>query len=125
MSVQSSKRMRSSRIIQSRAIELRRDMTLAERRLWRALRGNALEAAHFRRQHAAGSFILDFYCARAKLAIEVDGGQHREQAGYDAERAEWLWERRGIRVIRFTNEEALRQLDAVVIAILEALGDGE
>ena len=114
-------RWRASEIIQKRARELRRQMTSAERRLWQALRGNALDGAYFRRQHAIGTFILDFYCAKSKLAIEVDGGQHLEQAAYDAERTQWLEQERGIRVVRFTNEDVLRSLDAVVEVIRETL----
>ena len=100
-------------------------MTPAERRLWQALRGNALEGAYFRRQHAIGTFILDFYCAQAKLAVEVDGGIHLERAAYDAERTRWLESEHGIRVLRFTNEDVLRSLDAVMDAIRAALGQVE
>ena len=114
-------RWRSSEIIQQRACELRKEMTPAERCLWQALRGNALDGAYFRRQTAVGTFILDFYCAKSRLAVEVDGGQHLEQADYDAERTRWLGEERGIRVIRFTNEDVLQNLDAVLDVIREAL----
>ena len=115
------KRWRASEPIQKRARELRREMTPAERCLWAVLRGNALDGAYFRRQHAAGSFILDFYCAKAKLAVEVDGGSHLGQEEYDAARTRWLESEHGIRVIRFTNEDALRNLGAVVEAIRDVL----
>ena len=115
-------RWRASKTIQKRARELRREMTPAERRLWAVLRGNALEGAYFRRQHAIGTFILDFYCANSKLAIEVDGGSHLEQEEYDKARTRWLESEHGIRVMRFTNDDVLRGLDAVVEAIHEALG---
>ena len=116
------KRWRASEIIQKRARELRREMTPAEKVLWQALRGNALDGAYFRRQHAIGTFILDFYCAGSKLAVEVDGGSHLGRAAYDAARTRWLESEHGIRVMRFTNDDVLRGLDAVVETIREALG---
>jgi very-short-patch-repair endonuclease len=117
----SQKRWRASETIQARARELRKEMTPAERRLWQALRGNALDGAYFRRQHAIGTFILDFYCAKSKLAIEVDGGSHLKREVYDLERTRWLESEHGIRLIRFTNDNVLRSLDAVVEAIRDVL----
>ena len=101
--------------------QLRRDSTDAERALWRRLRARRI-GAKFRRQHALGPFIADFYCAAARLVVELDGGQHFESRGEldDARRTRWLDER-GIRVLRFTNTEALREPDAVVDAIAAAL----
>lgn len=115
-------RWRAPENIQKRARELRKEMTPAERLLWQVLRGNALDGAYFRRQHAVGSFILDFYCAKAKLAIKVDGGSHLDQTGYDSARTRWLEQECGIRVIRFTNADVSHNLGAVVEAIREALG---
>lgn len=115
-------RWRAPKIIQERALELRREMTPAERCLWQVLRGNALDGAYFRRQHAVGPFILDFYCAKSKLAVEVDGGHHLQQAAYDAERTRWLESEKSIRVIRFTNEDVTQNLGAVVDMIRTALG---
>ena len=100
-------------------------MTPAEIKLWNALRGNQLDGAYFRRQHAVGTYILDFYCAKAKLAIEVDGGTHLEQEVYDAERTEWLKTEKGIRVIRFTNQDILRDLDEVIESIRATLRNFE
>jgi very-short-patch-repair endonuclease len=101
--------------------QLRRDSTDAERALWRRLRARRI-GAKFRRQHALGPFIADFYCAAARLVVELDGGQHFEARREldDARRTRWLHER-GIRVLRFTNTEALREPDAVVDAIAAAL----
>lgn len=118
---QNPERWRAPEKIQQRARELRQEMTPAEIRLWQALRGNALEGAYFRRQHAIGPYILDFYCAKSKLAIEVDGGSHLEQEQYDAERTRWLESEKGMRVLRFTNQDVLRDLDAVIEAIRAAL----
>src|SRR5258708_27853937 len=60
------------------AKQLRRKMTPAERRLWKALRRNALDGLHFRRQQVIEGYIADFYCDAAKLAIELDGAVHQE-----------------------------------------------
>ena len=103
------------------ARQLRRDQTLAETKLWLALRSHQLENIHFRRQHPIGNFIVDFCAPQAKLIIELDGGQHLEQQEYDAERTEFL-ESKGYRVLRFWNRDVLNNLDGVIIVILDALG---
>jgi adenine-specific DNA-methyltransferase len=101
---------------------LRRGSTDAERTLWQVLRSRQLAGAKFRRQHQFGPFVLDFFCASAKLVIEIDGGQHYSEEGEarDAERTAFL-EANGLRVLRFTNTEVLQQLDAVQEAIERAL----
>jgi very-short-patch-repair endonuclease len=114
-------RWRASTALQARARELRRDMTPAERRLWSRIRYDQLDGVHFRRQHAVGHFIVDFFCAEAKLVIEVDGDVHATQTDYDAARTAWLEEQKQYRVIRFSNEEVFKKLDAVVEAIWEAV----
>jgi very-short-patch-repair endonuclease len=68
------------------ARDFRATSTPAEARLWQALRGRKLGGARFRRQHAIGRFLVDFYCAEATLVIEVDGPVHRQQVEQDAER---------------------------------------
>ncbi len=90
-------------------------MTRPERTLWALLRRNEL-GWHFRRQHPVGPYILDFYCAAAKLAVEVDGPVHQEQIDRDRRRTAWL-EQEGIRVIRFSAEEVEAQPAAVLAAI--------
>ena len=67
-----------------------------------------------------GNYIVDFYCPEKKLVIEVDGGQHVEQEEQDAERSHYL-ESRGCRVIRFWNNEVLKNISGVVEVILEEL----
>jgi very-short-patch-repair endonuclease len=99
--------------IQAAARLLRAEMTPAERTLWQALRGDAIDGLRFRRQHAVGRFVLDFYCASRKLAVEVDGGIHDAQQDLDTERTAAL-ALRGIRVIRFRNEDVLGNLQDVV-----------
>ncbi len=115
------KRWRASQEMQARARELRREMTPAEKKLWARIRFGQLDGAHFRRQHAVDRFIVDFFCAKARLVIEVDGDSHAVQAEYDAARTQWLNEQRHYRVLRFTNDEVYRNIEAVLEAILEAL----
>ena len=118
-------RWRASVEMQTRARELRREMTPAERKLWARIRDGQLDGAHIRKQHAVGNFIVDFFCAKSKLVIEVDGDVHATQVEYDAARTEWLNEQKHYRVIRFANEEVFKNLDAVVERIREMLRGGE
>ena len=95
-----------------RAQKLRRNMTKEERRLWyEYLREYPYQ---FRRQVTFGNCILDFYCAAAKLAIELDGSQHYEVTGqnYDESRTEYL-NGLGIVVLRFSNADVMRNLIGV------------
>jgi very-short-patch-repair endonuclease len=84
------------------------------------LRGQQIRGLPFRRQHPVGRFILDFYCPRKKLCVELDGGIHDDQQERDAERTEALSHLK-IRVIRFRNEEVLHDLASVVQRIEAAL----
>jgi very-short-patch-repair endonuclease len=102
---------------QNRAKALRKSLTQPEQLLWTMLRRNQL-GLHFRRQHAVGIYILDFYCAGAKLCVEVDGPSHDDRAAYDARRSKWLNEQ-GIQVIRFSVDE-LERRPAVVLAAIQA-----
>ena len=121
MSNQPHQRWRASPEVQARARELRHEMTPAEKKLWARIRFGQLEGAHFRRQHAVDRFIVDFFCARAKLVVEVDGDSHVTQAEYDAERTRWLSEQKHYRVLRFSNDEVHHNMEAVLGRILEAL----
>ena len=94
---------------------LRRNMTDAERALWGRLRSCQVKGYKFRRQHPFSDFILDFVCLEAKLAVEVDGGQHNDSAK-DALRDQAMFNA-GFRVMRFWNNHVLNELDAVVEAI--------
>ena len=109
-----------------RARSLRKVMPEAEKRLWALLRRKQLEGYRFRRQHPVKPYFIDFFCFAEKLAVELDGWQHAEAEAraHDARRDAYL-AARGIRVIRFTNEDVFDQPDSVVYAVYRALrGDG-
>ena len=95
-------------------------MTEAERALWARLRRRGVLGLKFRCQQPLGRYIVDFVCLERRLIIEVDGGQHLDQEGYDQERSQWL-EGQGYRLLRFWNSEVLSSTDAVVEAIATAL----
>jgi very-short-patch-repair endonuclease len=103
-----------------RAKELRRDMTPAERILWQELCANKL-GVHFRRQQVIAGFIVDFYCHKAGLVIEVDGDIHDLQKEEDVRREKVLSEM-GLRIVRFRNEEVMKNLSAVVGKVRELVG---
>ncbi len=100
---------------------LRSQLTDAEQFLWSLLRKEQL-GVKFRRQHPLEPYILDFYCLEAKLAIELDGGQHNEDAArvYDDVRSEAL-KREGISVLRFWNHEVFQNTEGVLIRIVERI----
>jgi very-short-patch-repair endonuclease len=101
---------------------LRRNPTDAERLLWAYLRSRQIANFKFRRQHAIGPYVLDFYCAAQELGVELDGGQHYTLRGrrMDEARARYLAER-GARVLRFSDHDVLTNLQGVIDAISEAL----
>jgi very-short-patch-repair endonuclease len=100
---------------------MRKAPTEAEKKLWWHLRHRLpVSDTHFRRQVRIGRYIVDFASHRAKLVIEIDGGQHAEQAAADAERTKVI-EAEGYRVIRFWNNEVLTNIDGVLEAIASAL----
>jgi len=99
----------------SRARELRKKMTGAEKLLWQELRNKKLKGFKFRRQHPISFYIVDFYCHELKLVIEVDGKYHdqEEQKIKDKERTTVI-KRHGLHIIRFTNEEVFTNLKGVL-----------
>lgn len=110
---------RSNAKTRSRAIELRKELTPAERKLWAYIRNDQL-GVNFRRQHAIGNFIPDFVCIKKKLIIELDGSQHLEQEEYDNDRTRYL-EEQGYNVIRFWNHDVMNDINGVIRAIQFAL----
>ncbi|UZK65383.1 endonuclease domain-containing protein [Sphingomonas sp. M1-B02] len=101
-------------------LEARHNPTEPEKRLWSALRNRQVAGAKFRKQTWLGPYLVDFYCAEAKLAVEVDGDTHAHQQEYDTQRSAWL-ENEGFRVIRFSNDDVMRNLEGVAAAIGVAL----
>jgi len=101
------------------AVELRKELTPAERKLWSYLRNDQLGVS-FRRQHAIGKYITDFCSPKANLIIELDGGQHLEQEEYDQARTEYL-ESLGYKVVRFWNNDVLKNIEGVILVIMDAL----
>jgi very-short-patch-repair endonuclease len=99
--------------IEQAARKLRNNLTVAESRLWSALRNKQLEGLRFRCQHPVGNFILDFYCPACKLAVEVDGEIHVQQIDYDEARTSEL-AKYGYKVLRFTNEQVMNNLPQVL-----------
>ncbi|MFA6029160.1 MAG: DUF559 domain-containing protein [Elusimicrobiota bacterium] len=80
------------------------------------LRANRFHGRHFRRQHRIGPFIVDFCCIKERLIIEIDGEKHAYSITEDRERTAFLSEK-GFRVVRFWNEEVLREMDRVLMMI--------
>ncbi|PZS03795.1 MAG: hypothetical protein DLM69_02580 [Candidatus Chloroheliales bacterium] len=97
------------------AKQMRSNPSSAEATLWYHLRA-ARSGYKFRRQQRIGAYIVDFYCPRCWLIIELDGDSHAEQVEYDAARTDWL-QLEGYKVVRFTNAEVRYQLSAVLETI--------
>jgi very-short-patch-repair endonuclease len=112
---------RSNPNTKHKAIELRKEPTPAEAKLWSRIRNDQLGVT-FRRQHAVGNYIPDFCSPKAKLIIELDGSQHLEEQEYDQERTKYL-ESLGYKVIRFWNNDVTNNIEGVKLAILHAMED--
>jgi very-short-patch-repair endonuclease len=96
-------------------------MTRAETLLWRHLKANRLAGLGFRRQSPIGSYIADFVAHSCKVVIEIDGESHNfeERICHDARRDQWFASR-GYRVLRFSNDDVLKNLEGVVLSIRQA-----
>ncbi len=103
---------------------LRNNMPPAEKLLWAKLRSRQVEECKFRRQYSVGPFVVDFYGPALKLVIEVDGDSHigEDAQTYDADRQVFL-QSKGMRVVRFTNQQVYQDLDGVVEAIALLIHD--
>ena len=108
--------------LKHRRMELRRNQTDAEKLFWMRIRNRQFYGMKFFRQYSTGPYILDFYCPKLKLAIELDGGQHTHEDNleYDAERSAYL-KSQGIDVIRFWNHEVLQDTDNVLAMIAQKI----
>lgn len=103
---------------------LRRNQTAAERKIWSLVRNRQVDGFKFYRQYSVGKYVLDFYCPEARLAIELDGGQHAEAKlkAQDAERSKAL-KTRNIRVIRFWDNKVFENPEGVYEVILEEINN--
>jgi very-short-patch-repair endonuclease len=104
---------------QHQAIGLRKASTPAEQKLWSRIRNDQL-GINFRRQHAIGNYIPDFCSPTAMIVIELDGGQHLGREEYDKNRTEYL-ESQGYKVIRFWNNDVMRNIESVILSIMDEL----
>ena len=102
------------------AKQLRSNATEAEKLLWQHLRAKRFNGFKFKRQKSMGPYIVDFVCLDKHLVIEIDGGQHMDDAAKDRHRTEWL-ELHGYLVMRFWNNEVLGNMEDVLLAIEEVL----
>ena len=109
--------------LKPRARGQRGEGTPAEQALWKRLRKGAFLGHKFRRQHAIGAYIVDFYCAAARLIVEVDGEVHQGQAEADALRERDL-QAYGLRILRFDNEDVLQRMGWVLKRIAGAIQPG-
>ena len=102
--------------------KLRKSMTDAERRLWTRIRSKQLRNLQFYRQKIIGEYIVDFYCPKVNLIIELDGGQHYTEEGRqkDKFRDEFL-AGLGLQVIRFSDRDVLTRIDSVLEKIWSCL----
>ena len=90
-------------------------MTDVERLLWSKVRKKQLKGYQFYRQRIAGNYIVDFYCPKAKLIVEVDGGQHynNKEIKKDKIRDDYM-RKQGLKVLRFSDREILENLNGVI-----------
>ena len=105
--------------------QLRSRMTDAEKVIWFKTRRKQIKNLQFDRQKPIGSYIVDFFCPKAKLVIEIDGGQHYEAKGerQDKIRDEYL-KKLGLKILRFQNTDVLKDIDGVVKVICDAIEKG-
>ncbi|MCJ7813043.1 endonuclease domain-containing protein [bacterium] len=108
--------------LKNRARKLRSSMTDAEVKLWQHLRMRQVTGVKFLRQRPIGNYIVDFYAPEAKLVIEVDGGQHFEEEGLEYnEHCDAFLEGQGLKVIRFSNQDVLQNIESVITMIKDAI----
>ncbi|MFH1608843.1 MAG: DUF559 domain-containing protein [Patescibacteria group bacterium] len=107
----------------SRARELRKSETDTEKKFWlKILKNKKLSKYKFTRQKPIGNFIVDFYCAKLKLVIEIDGEVHRFQKSRDYERDNLLKQKFGLKIIRYKNKDVLNDINKILsdlVSILE------
>ena len=106
--------------------KLRNEMTDAERFLWSKIRCKQLNGYQFNRQKPLDNFIVDFYCCRAMLAIEIDGGQHYEKENIKEDKLrDARLKQLDIKVLRFTNLDILKNIEGVIMKIEKELNPSQ
>lgn len=102
--------------------ELRNNSTPAESAMWELLRAGRLDGTKWRRQYSIGKYIVDFYCPKARLCVELDGNTHFTMQGdlYDLERTEYI-NSLGISILRFENREIWDNPERVLLTIKDSL----
>ena len=97
---------------------LRNNLPNAEVMIWSRLKGRQLLGYKFRRQYSVDRYVVDFYCPELKLAVEIDGDSHFQNSAVDSDRHRQAFiESFGIRFLRFTNEDVIKNLDGVIEAV--------
>jgi very-short-patch-repair endonuclease len=112
--------MYNDQLQKERRRELRKNQTEVEKILWRKIRNRQINNLKFHRQYSAGHYILDFFCPEIRLAIELDGNQHKDAVVYDKERELFLKDK-DIYMIRFWNYEILKDVENVVEKICDKI----
>jgi very-short-patch-repair endonuclease len=104
------------------SINLRLHMTLAEKRLWEKIKGSQIKGYRFNRQKPLGAFIVDFYCRKGKLVIEVDGKIHlNENIKREDKNKDEYFDSIGLTILRFTNDEVFTKIERVIKKIKSTL----
>lgn len=118
MKEEGEKRMRAKNLPECKCFrrDLRSNGTPAEGRLWTIIKSGQIDGLRFRRQYSVGDYILDFYCPKLKLCIELDGEIHFNENTYryDSERSEYLWKNHGIKVMRYENKMVFDYPEAII-----------
>jgi len=105
-----------------RAQELRKQMTEAEKKLWKRLRNRKFEGLKFRRQHPINRFVVDFYCHEKLLVVELDGGIHNEISVKERDEGrEGELKNFGLKIVRFTNLEVLNDMSIVLQKLKDSI----
>jgi Uncharacterized protein conserved in bacteria len=112
----------NNKTFRDRRRELRNNQTPAEKILWKYVSKNRIQNLRFLRQYSTGPYILDFYCPKIRLGIELDGSPHKEKRTklYDADREKYL-DGLDINVIRFWNDDVLRNIKNVLDSLLNKI----
>jgi len=100
------------------ARKLRKEGTLAEVLLWQQIKGRQIKGYKFTRQKPIGNYIVDFYCSRLHLAIEIDGSSHENKLGADQKRQKDI-EKQGVKFLRFWDHDVKNNMNGVITVIID------